>query len=75
LEFVKDNIEPCEGSRLQKTSLGTKFRMWFKSNHGSGAPKIKELWDFMEKRYGRYKTGWHNIRFIEENNDDPIDAI
>jgi P4 family phage/plasmid primase-like protien len=75
LEFVKDNIEPCEGSRLQKTSLGTKFRMWFKSNHGSGAPKVKELWDFMEKRYGRYKTGWHNIRFIEESNDDPIDAI
>lgn len=76
LEFVKDCIEPCEGSRIQKTALGPKFRFWFKENHGSGVPKSKDLWDFMEKRYGKYKTGWQNIRFIEANADaDPINNI
>lgn len=76
LEFVKENIEPYEGSRLQKTALGPKFRFWFKENHGAGAPKSKDLWDFMEKRYGKYKQGWQNIRFIEANAEsDPINNI
>lgn len=74
LEFVKDNIEPCEGSRLQKSAIGPKFRFWFKDNHGTGMPKSKELWDFMEKRYGRYKAGWSNIRFVE-NVPDAIEQI
>lgn len=69
LEFVKENIEPCEGSRLQKTALLPKFRFWFKANHGRGTPKSSELWDFMEKRYGQYKKGWQNIRFIENAGD------
>lgn len=76
LEFVKENIEPCEGSRIQKTALGPKFRFWFKENHGSGIPKSKDLWDFMEKRYGKYKVGWLNIKFVEPSNDaDPINVI
>jgi len=70
LEFIKDNIEPCEGSRIQKTALLPKFRFWFKANHGRGAPKSQELWDFMEKRYGQYKKGWNNIRFIEPTGEN-----
>jgi P4 family phage/plasmid primase-like protien len=74
LEFVKENIEPCEGSRLQKAAIGPKFRFWFKDNHGTGMPKSKDLWDFMEKRYGRYKAGWNSIRFIEHS-VDTVEAI
>lgn len=70
LDFVKENIEVFEGSRLQKTALLPKFRFWFKANHGRGAPKSQELWDFMEKRFGQYKKGWNNIRFIEPTNDN-----
>jgi P4 family phage/plasmid primase-like protien len=69
LDFVKENIETCEGSRIQKTALLPKFRFWFKANHGRGAPKSQELWDFMEKRFGQYKKGWNNIRFVEANED------
>ena len=59
---------------MQKAAIGPKFRFWFKDNHGSGMPKSKDLWDFMEKRYGRYKAGWNNIRFIEHS-IDTVEAI
>jgi P4 family phage/plasmid primase-like protien len=70
-EFAKDKIMKIQGGKIKKTELMETFRQWYTVNYGRGLPKGKELCDFMEKRYGAYKNGWHNISIIydEENND------
>lgn len=73
LEFIKENIERCEDGRIQKVALGPRFRNWWQNNYGRGVPKSKELYAFMDQRFGYYKNGWQGIRFIDNTEDDPLD--
>ena len=66
-EFIKEKIVAKEGSKVKKTELYETFKQWYTMQYGRGVPKGKELYDFMIKRYGKYKAGWHNIKI---NYDD-----
>ena len=71
-EFVKEKIVPKDGCKVKKTELYETFKQWYTMQYGRGVPKGKELYDFMIKRYGKYKAGWHNIKinYDEDSSED-----
>lgn len=72
-QFTKDKIMKISGGRIKKTELSETFKMWYTSNYGRTVPKGKELYDFMDKRYGAYKNGgWNNVSIIYDEEDGDI---
>jgi P4 family phage/plasmid primase-like protien len=69
-EFIKDKIIKKSDSKIRKTELLHTFREWYTTNYGRGVPKGKELYDIMDKKYGRYKNGWHNVSILYDDDDD-----
>ena len=68
-EFAKDNICKREGEKIKKTELLEHFRQWYSTNYGRRVPKGRELYEFMDKRYGKYRQGWHNISIIYDEEE------
>jgi P4 family phage/plasmid primase-like protien len=78
LEFIKENIERKEGSKINKSGLQTQFKNWYTSNFSGKLPQFKELSDFMDKRFGRsIKTRdgqiWKNVSFIQGEDEEALD--
>jgi len=74
--FVKENIIEKHGSIIKKTNMMESFKLWYVENYGkTSMPKGKEITEFLNRRFGVYKNGWHNIEIknIYEDNDDPLD--
>jgi P4 family phage/plasmid primase-like protien len=71
-EFCKDKIKKVPGSKLKKTELVEEFRQWYTTNYGKGVPKARELYDHMDKKYGKFKSHWSNvaINYDEESDED-----
>ena len=67
---MKEKIETRIGGVIKKREISDEFRDWYKNNYGmsvkgmGGVPKNKEIWDMMNKRYGKYKAGWQNVAII-----------
>jgi P4 family phage/plasmid primase-like protien len=73
-EFAKDKIQKVAGGKIKKNELIETFKQWYTVNYGRGVPKGRELYAFMEKRYGVYKNGgWTNVSIIYD--DDANVAI
>jgi len=70
-EFIKEKIIAKDGCKVKKTELYETFKQWYTMQYGRGVPKGKELYDFMIKRYGKYKAGWFNIKinYDDESSD------
>ena len=77
-EFAKEKIVKAEGGKIQKSEVVQTFREWFQTNYGNGIPKARELYDYMNARYGRYKKGgWHNVKiaYDEDEVGDVVDNL
>jgi P4 family phage/plasmid primase-like protien len=78
-QFTKDKIMKMHGGKVKKTELSETFKQWYTSNYGRSVPKGKELYDFMDKRYGHFKNGgWSNVSIIyddEEGNVNEAEAV
>ena len=57
----KDKIRENIGGEIKKTELIEEFKQWYISHFNKSIPKGIELYEFMDKKYGKYKSGWHNI--------------
>jgi P4 family phage/plasmid primase-like protien len=71
-EFAKDKIKKKEGDKIKKTELLETFKLWFNINYGKCVPKGKEITEFMDKRFGIYKQGWHNVAIMYDEEDEEI---
>jgi P4 family phage/plasmid primase-like protien len=61
-EFAKEKIKKVVGGKgIKKTELVEAFRQWFQLNYGKGVPKATELYEFMDKKYGKFKVRWENV--------------
>ena len=69
-EFAKDKIKQKPGEKIKKTELLETFKIWFTVTHGKGTPKGKEIIEFMDKRFGVYKMGWHNVAINYDEEED-----
>ena len=75
-EFVKDKIQKKIGSKVKKTELLETFKQWYTTNYGRAIPKGRELYEFMDRRFGKYNNqGWHNVAIIYDDDEggDVID--
>jgi P4 family phage/plasmid primase-like protien len=68
-EFAKEHIVSDTREKIKKSELYNTFKEWYTTNYGRGAPKAKEVYEFMDTRYGHYNQGWHNVKIRYEEDD------
>lgn len=75
-EFIRDKIrfDPANDSAcLSKTSLYEEFKNWYTIQYSRNTPKGTELYEQMDKRFGKASgKGWKGVSIIY-NYDDPTD--
>jgi len=62
--------------KIGKKELASEFKMWFQESQGMRkAPKGTELYEYIEKKFGKWKaSGWTGIKILyPEKNDDLIE--
>jgi P4 family phage/plasmid primase-like protien len=74
-EFSRDKIEEAKGKSIKKTELMETFKQWYVTNYGRNPPKGREVTDYMDKKYGAYKKGWHDVKVIYEDEDADDDVV
>jgi P4 family phage/plasmid primase-like protien len=68
--FVSEKIRKEEGGRIRKTELYETFREWYTLQYGRNVPKGRDLYDHIEKKFGKCKNGWRNISIIYDADDE-----
>lgn len=69
-QFVSTYVEKSEGGTVKKTELYETFKRWYSEEYGKNIPKGKDLYEYMEKKYGKYKKIWKNIRINYDDVED-----
>ena len=68
-EFVAEKIQEQDGGRIKKTELYETFKQWYNEQYGKNVPKGKDLYTFMDKRFGKYATCWKNVEIKYDEED------
>ena len=72
-EFVRDKVVKCDGSTVRKSQLSEEFKMWYNINFGTKNPRPQNLYEYMDKRYGRCRNGiWRDVKIKFHEEDDDI---
>ena len=68
-KFMNEKIEIDPNAYTQKRDVNEEFRTWFLANEGKDVPKGRELFDFLEKKFGAYnrRYGWKGFKIIYDN--------
>ena len=71
-DFAKDKLKVKEGEKVKKTVLLEEFRTWYIANHGRNKiPKGKEVHEYMDKKFGAYKSGgWKNVAIVFDGEEE-----
>ena len=72
-EFCKEKVKKEPNGKIKKTELWTEFKQWYTINYGKTLPKAKELSEFMDKRYGKYKGKWSGVTINYDDDEDDED--
>ena len=73
-EFVSDKVKKSQGSKIRETSLYEVFKGWYQLHHGKNIPKGRDLFEYMNKRYGKKIKGhWNNVSIVYDDFDPEID--
>ena len=56
-EFIKDKVVKKFDSKIKKTEILEEFKKWYTLNYGRGVPKAREVYDCMNKKFGKFKNG------------------
>ena len=72
-EFVVEKITKTgiQKDIVKKSELSNQFKFWFQQEQGGKKmPKIQELYDYMDKKFGAHKScGWHCVKIIYPDHD------
>ena len=75
INVTPDKIVKLQGGKIKKQEVMETFKQWYVANVGRGTIKGKELYDFMDKRYGAYKKGgWNNVAIVYDEADGEPDV-
>jgi P4 family phage/plasmid primase-like protien len=70
MEFMKERIKKSTDSdKIKKTEVYEEFKNWFTINYGKNVPKGRELYEFLDKKCGKYKNGWKGYVMVYEDDD------
>ena len=73
--FVKEKIIQEEGRFIKQTELQETFKIWYSTTFDKNIPKGKELFDYIDKKYGKKVKGkWMNIAINYELDDNESDG-
>lgn len=73
-EFVADKVKKSPGSKIKETSLYEVFKNWFQLHHGKNVPKGRDLFEYMNKQFGKKQRGiWNNVSIIYDDFDPTLD--
>ena len=76
--FVSETLiqtgDPAD--KIGKSGLAQAFKLWFQESQGlRKTPKGAELYEYMEKRFGKCKSAkWSGLKFIEPEKSDEFEA-
>ena len=65
MEFLNDKIEKSSepGIKIKKTEVYAEFKVWYQETYGKNIPKGKELYDFLDQKLGKCRTGgWQGYK-------------
>ena len=72
--FIKDKIKDTPGSKVREIRLYEVFKIWYQLHHSKNIPKGRELFEFINKKFGRKERGvWNNISIIYDDYDPTVD--
>jgi len=74
-EFINDYYVACPGAKIiKKRDVSKDFEEWHKDTYGSKGPQPKDVYEYMDKKYGKnVKNTWLNITkrlFVSEDDID-----
>tara|TARA_B100000524_G_scaffold83518_2_gene38565 strand:+ start:6379 stop:9195 length:2817 start_codon:yes stop_codon:yes gene_type:complete len=70
-EFNKEMIEKSQDSVVKKDELYEEFCKWYREHYGRIVPKGKEIYDYMNKKYGKCKKKmWSGVRIIYQYDEE-----
>ena len=50
------------------------FKSWYQLHHGKNVPKGRDLFEYMNKRFGKKVRGvWNNVSIIYDDFDPDLD--
>jgi P4 family phage/plasmid primase-like protien len=63
-EFISEKIRKDADGRLTKTELTSEFTLWYRSTYGRDGPSIKEVHEYLNKKFSKCKDGsWYGIKY------------
>jgi|Laugresbdmm110sn_2_1035109.scaffolds.fasta_scaffold00198_4 P4 family phage/plasmid primase-like protien len=72
-QFCKDKIAKEPGQQIRKGQLTEEFKVWYSTNFGTRNPSPKDLHEYMDKVYGKQRSGvWYGIRLKMREDEDDI---
>lgn len=76
-EFVRDKVIVDPKGRITKTEINHEYTQWFAISYGrKSAPSPKDLYDYMDKNYGKQKnTVWTGVKIRYERDNYEIPDI
>lgn len=64
-EFIRDRIILDPAGKIAKQEISNEFSMWYQSTYGRGGPPSKEVHEYLDKKFGRFKSNvgaWTGVR-------------
>jgi P4 family phage/plasmid primase-like protien len=70
--FIGEMVVTKFGGRIKKQELSEEFKIWFQSSQGMRkAPKGVELYEYMDKKFGKHKSNeWYNVEILSPEVDE-----
>jgi P4 family phage/plasmid primase-like protien len=67
-EFIRDKIKRNPASSIVKADVATEFNFWYQSTYGRNGPSAMDLYDYLDKRFGRNIKGrWRGVELLHGN--------
>lgn len=79
MEFLNDKIEKTDDKniKLKKTEVYAEFKVWYQETYGKNIPKGKELYDFLDIKLTKCRTGgWqgYKIKYDMDEMENELDT-
>jgi len=74
-EFLRDKVAQRDGAHITKQDISSEYSIWYQQTYGRGGPTSKDLYEYMNKRFGRAKNStWRNIELVRGNRRANVDS-
>lgn len=70
-EFIADKVVRCVGATIRKSQLSEEFKVWFNINFGTKNPSPKDLHEYMDRQFGKQRSGvWSGVKLKMRGEDE-----